>query len=320
MNVHGHLSSEKPVSSGVIQGSVLGPIFFAIYVNDIDQVIKNSVILKYADDVRIYRCFKADKFSQVQNGLLLQNDINALVEWSIKWELKFNLSKCCVLHFGRSNIKSKYKIHDNTLQKKILEKDLGVLFSVKLNFHEHIHSVVKKANRQLGIITRVFKDRNFDTIVPLYKTFVRPLLEYNSIIWSPYLKQHDQKIESVQMKMCKLLVRLSSLSYKEKLKKVKLLTLRARRIKHQLMTVYKIMNHDIDLCFDDYFQKSHFKKTRGNVFKLSIPKSRTNIYKNFFSCSIIKHWNSFKSSEILVRSPKLFNTNINKYFTRSKIL
>ena len=85
------------------------------------------------------------------------------------------------------------------------------------------------------------------------------------------------------------------------------------------MTAFKIMNNDIDLCFHDFFEINHFKKTRGNVFKLSIPRSKTNLYKNFFTCAIVKHWNMFKSSEINVRSSKIFENNIEKYFTRAKI-
>ena len=87
---------------------------------------------------------------------------------------------------------------------------------------------------------------------------MRPILEYNSVIWSPYMKKHDQKIERIQIKMCNLLENMSSLSYKAKLKKARLLTLRARRIKQQLLITFKIMNNDMNLCFEDFFQKKTF--------------------------------------------------------------
>ena len=122
VNVNGFKSSEKKICSGVVQGSVLGPIFFVIFVNDIDQHIKNSAILKYADDVRIYRCFESDNASQLQNALLFQSDINALMAWSQKWDLKFNALKCCVLHFGSKNVKSDYKLYDELLPKKFLKR------------------------------------------------------------------------------------------------------------------------------------------------------------------------------------------------------
>ena len=319
VNVNGFKSSERKVCSGVVQGSVLGPLLFTIFVNDIDQDIKNSAILKYADDIRLYRFFKTDQPSQLQNAMLFQDDINAMIAWSLKWDLKFNISKCCVQHFGSKNVKSDYKIDDKSLQKKILEKDLGVLFPINLKFNEHIDTIVKKANRQLGIIGRVFKTRNMDTIIPLYKTFVRPILEYNSVIWSPYMEKYDHQIERIQMRMFKLMNNVRSLSYKEKLKKANLLTLRARRIKHQLMIAFKIKNNDMDLCFDDFFEENHFKKTRGNVLKLSLQKSRTKKYQNFFTCAIVKHWNKLKSSEIKVRTSNAFKASIRKYFVRAKI-
>lgn len=172
VRVYEHLSSDRNVSSGVIQGSVLGPIFFAIFVNVVDEEIDNSTIIKYADDIRIYRCFKSDNESQVQNSEMLQRDIDAITKWSLRWGMSFNSSKCCVLHFGRSNIKFRYKLADCELQKKSYERDLGVLFSVNLKFDQYIDEIVAKANRQLGIIVKVFKVKNPKNIVPLYKTFV----------------------------------------------------------------------------------------------------------------------------------------------------
>ena len=106
-----------------------------------------------------------------------------------------------VLHFGYKNIKSDYKIHDVLQQKK----DLGIFFPVNLKFDEHVDIIVKKANRQLGIIARIFKARNVETIVPLYKTFACPMLEYNSLIWSPYMRKHKHKIKRIEIKMYKLL-------------------------------------------------------------------------------------------------------------------
>ena len=105
VNINGVLSTERQVSSGVVQGSVLGPLLFTIFVNDIDEHITNSVILKYADDVRIYRCFESDINNQRLNASLMQNDVNALTTWSETWDLKFNINKCCIHHHGRCNFK-----------------------------------------------------------------------------------------------------------------------------------------------------------------------------------------------------------------------
>ena len=124
VNVNGNLSSERQVSSGVIQGSVLGPLFFTIFVNDVDDVIQKSTIIKYADDIRIYRSFKSDVQSQINSNKYLQDDINALYNWSIKWDLRFNVFMCCVLHFGRTNKKNDYKLNDILIQNKQSERQV----------------------------------------------------------------------------------------------------------------------------------------------------------------------------------------------------
>ena len=230
------LSSEKQVTSGVIQGSVLGPILFTIFINDIDHGVKNCVLLKYADDIRIYRTFRPDLPSQTLNSNLVQSDIDALSSWSTLWDLKFNVAKCCILHFGRSNQGANYNLNNQHLSKKQQEKDLGILFSNNFKFDDHIRLIAKKANKQLGIIAKVFSSRSPQTIIPLYKTFVRPHLEYNSIIWSPHTKKCEKIIEKVQKRMCNIIYGARSSNYQGKLKKANLLTLRARRIKDQLVS------------------------------------------------------------------------------------
>lgn len=265
-------------------GSVLGPIFFIIYVNDIDCYIKNSKIVKYADDIRIYRCYKSDAHNQRDNAVSFQNNINGINSWSETWELKFNTSKCCVLYFGKSNIKSPYEINECLLKSKHQEKDLGILFSTNFRFNEHMDAMISKANRQLGIISRVFKQKNPETIIPLYKSFVRPFLEYNSIIWSPYTKTYIRKIERFQEKMCNLISGLRSLTYKEKLKKLKLHSLQARRIKQQLTFMFKMKYKLIDLCFNNFFHENKHRKTRGNSFKLKLQNKISSKLFYMFDC------------------------------------
>ena len=236
------------------------------------------------------------------------------------WDLNFNTSKCCILHFGHSNVQSPYSINNNRLISKRCEKDLGVLFSTNFKFNEHIDTITCKANRQLGIIARVFKQRDLKTIVPLYKSFVRPFLEFNSVIWSPYLKVQVQKLERIQEKMCNLMISNRRLSYEEKLKKCKLHSLLARRIKQQLTIMFKMKFNLIDLCFEDFFLENNYRKTRGNIFKLKIPKSKTKHRLNYFTCSIVKHWNQLKSSDINVCTVASFKKNVDKYLRNKKIL
>ena len=320
VKVKGHISSERRVTSGVIQGSVLGPLLFIIFVNDVDDVVTNCSLLKYADDIRIYRCFKSDNKSQLENSKLFQKDIGALSAWSTKWDLKFNISKCCVLHFGRANNLAEYKMNNCSIPKKEKERDLGILFSTKFKFDEHMLLIAKKANKQLGIITKVFSKRRPETIISLYKTFVRPHLEYNSSIWSPHTIKNEKIIEKVQKRMCNIIYgKRSSASYQEKLKQAGLLSLKARRLKHDLILVYKMKNNLMDVNFEDFFHENPYKKTRGNIFKLLVPKSKSKIRQNFFTSSIIKHWNLLKSSDINVRRINIFKKNVLRYLAKQKI-
>ena len=317
VKIKGSISSERRVTSGVIQGSVLGPLLFTVFLDDVDNCVKYSSLLKYADDIRIYRCFKSDNISQSENNILFQSDIEALLSWSTEWDLHFNSSKCCVLHFGRSNNKADYGINDRPLVKKEQERDLGIMFCTNFKFDQHISLIAKKANKQLGIIRKVFSRRKPETIISLYKTFVRPHLEYNSIIWSPYTRKNEKIIENVQKRLCNMIYGFhNSLSYQEKLKRANLLSLKARRIKQDLILVYKIKSNLMDLHFEDFFKKALCKKTRGNFFKLQIPKSKKKLRQNFFSCSIIKHWNKLKSNDINVRNLNMFKKNVLRYLRR----
>ena len=281
--------------------------------------MKGCKILKYADDIRIYRCFKSDLRSQSENTDSFQSDNDNIYSWSKTWDLNFNISKCCVLHFGRSNVRSAYKIKNALLKNKHQEKDLGILFTDKFKFNDHIDMAINKANRQLGIIARVFKYKNPQIIVPLYKSFVRPLLEYNSIIWSPYTNTNIQKLERIQEKMCNLMSGMRSLIYREKLTRLKLKSLQARRIKHQLCFMFKMKRRLIDLCFENFFQENTYNRTRGNLYKLVLPMSKTKYRHNFFVCSIVRHWNKLNSSDINVTSIKLFQNKIDNYLKRANI-
>ena len=218
----------------------------------------------FVQHCRIYRCFKSDLFSQNENTALFQSDINRLNTWSETWDLKFNTSKCCIFHFGRPNIKSPYKIKDMLLQNKHQEKDLGILFTDNFKFNDHMNMTIKKANRQLCTIARVLKHKNPKIIVLLYKSFVRPFLEYNSIIWSPYTNTYVQKFEKIQEKMCNLMNGMRSLSYQQKLAKLRLQSLQTRRIRYQLCFMFE-MKHRLNFAL-----KISFKKTRTEELEVGL--------------------------------------------------
>ena len=154
VRINGNLSDPVKVTSGVPQGSVLGPILFLIYINDLPEVI--STIMKlFADDAKIYR-----SISTIQHVELLQLSVDEAVAWAGTWEMFFNLKKCKHLHIGTRQEPASYQMkcgQDITnIEKVSSEKDLGVIVDQALNFSEHINSKVNKANRNLGMIFRTF--------------------------------------------------------------------------------------------------------------------------------------------------------------------
>ena len=147
---------------------------------------------------------------------------------------------------------------------------------------------------------------------------MRPFLEYNSIIWAPFIKKNEEKIEKVQKKALKLIYDLRHFSYQEKLKRTKLFSLHARRIEQQLTILFKMKSRKIDLKLDSFFQENLYNQTRGNAYKLRIPKTKTKIRQKFFTSSIVKYWNLLKSSDINVKTDKAFKEKVKNFFIREK--
>ena len=160
------------VISGVPQGSVLGPVLFLVYINDIDEGI-TGIISKFADDTKIANTVVSN--AQVVE---MQKNLDKLSAWGKKWQMSFNVEKCKVLHIGYRNGKAKYIMNDTQLKSVDRETDLGVLISNNLKPCQQCSEVVKRANKIIGLIGRSFQYKSKDTILTLYNSLVRPLLEY----------------------------------------------------------------------------------------------------------------------------------------------
>ena len=166
------------VISGVPQGSVLGPLLFAIYVNDLPEKVK-SLIFLFADDAKIFRSITCD-LDIVQ----LQGDADNFFEWSKTWLLNINNSKCKSMRIGLSSGTShSYCIDGEPLCSTTTEKDLEVVVDQNIKIHQHAAAVATKANRILGLISKCFEHLDVDSLPILYKTLVHPILEYaNSVL------------------------------------------------------------------------------------------------------------------------------------------
>ena len=192
--LNGVKSDKIAVSSGVPQGSVLGPILFLAYINDLPDQVKSRVRL-FADDTAIYLAISSEGES-----VTLQNDLQTLKIWEKRRDMRFNPSKCQVLHITRAKcpIQTRYILHGTVLESVPSAKYLGVTISDNLSWTPHIDSVSKKANQTLGFLKRNIKVHNKDLKSTAYTTLVRPQLEYASTVWSPHTATDITKLEAVQ--------------------------------------------------------------------------------------------------------------------------
>ena len=180
VKINNSRSAEKPVTSGVPQGSVLGPMLFIFFINDLPSVC--SVTTKiYADDTKAYTSIKSD-----EDHTRLQQSIDEMYNWTQTWQLHFNSSKCKILHIGEDNPKHTYFIGNGNSRHQIetttLEKDLGIFVDTELNFEDHIEYIVKRASMKKATILRNFSYRSKKVLVPLYKSLVRPIIEYANTV------------------------------------------------------------------------------------------------------------------------------------------
>jgi len=227
--VDGDVSDWVRVTSGVPQGSVLGPVLFLIYINDIDNGIV-SKLGKFADDSKL--CKSVDNKTDVN---VLVNDLAKLEKWSDLWQMKFNVEKCSVIHLGKDNTKNRYQIGKTNLKSSDKERDLGVTVDKTMKFSEQVNSAVGKANATLGMIRRNIACKNKSIITKLYKALVRPKLEYCVQVWRPYLQKDIDKMERVQHRATKMIEDCKGMCYEERLKVTGLTTLESRRLRGDMI-------------------------------------------------------------------------------------
>ena len=224
------------MTSGVPQGSVIGPLLFICYINDLPSVMTGCECKIFADDCKVYR-----KIETTEDYNILQKNLDLMSEWSREYMLYFNPKKCVVMHLGRNNPNKVYSIEDQILDKTEEEKDLGVIINKNFSFSTHINKSISKANQSLGIMQRTFTYMDEELFRDIYLTFVRPHLEYCVQVWSPYLRCEVDKIEKVQRRATKLVPSLHELPYEERLKKLNLTTLEERRHRGDQIETFKII-------------------------------------------------------------------------------
>ena len=272
MRIGFSVSSICSVVSGVPQSSVLGPILFIIYVNDITHLWSSDTIsIKlFADDIKLYTVLHNDSAFSTD----LQSCLDAILQWSALWQLKLAPSNCTVMRIKpRANHSFScapcYHIGSVRLPVTSNCTGLGVSHDANLLFTSHISKIVAKASGRAKLILKCFSSRDPLLFIRAFCTFVRPLLEFSSIIWSPYTVSDINHVESVQRSFTKAVNYLRFSTYKERLVNLGLDSLQCRRIKADLLFCYKLLYGLVDIKSDDFVVRSPNINLRGNQYKLA---------------------------------------------------
>ena len=292
--INGKSSTWRQVTSGVPQGSILGPILFAIYINDLEENIEDTVSLlkKFADDTKL-----AQQINSEADKAALQSCLNQLWNWTDVWGMKFNTKKCHVLHLGKNNPHFTYSLGNSQLDSVTEERDIGVIMTGNLKPSRHCENVVHTANRVLNQVLKTFSYRNKHVLPKIFTTYVRPYLEFAAPAWNPWLEGDIKMIEQVQIKMVNQIQGLQGSTYTEKLVELGLDSLQTRRAKLDLIQTYKIVHNHDRVEKDTWFKlinidRPHRTRLAQAGLCLESKRAKTDLRANFFSHRVIRMWNS----------------------------
>jgi len=247
--VNGSLYKHIPVSSGVPQGSVLGPLLFLIYINDLPMNVESKVRL-LADDTALYVTISTSSQSEI-----LQKYLDNLERWSHKREMEFKPSKCQFIHVTRSKnpIPTQYTLHNCILQSVSSTKYLGVDISSDISWDTYIDRISKKANNTLGFLRRNIKIHSESLKSSAYIILVRLQIEYCSTVWRTFTHSNISKLEAVHRIAARWVKRdyghTSSATYM--MQSLHCRRLDQRRIDNILSRMYKITHNLIDIPISD---------------------------------------------------------------------
>ena len=295
-------SDSVGVTSGVPQGSVLGPLLFIVYVQDLINTItskcKNTTVYAFADDLKLLSTDPED----------LQLALNLVTVWTKQWNLLLNTAKSEHLTI-RNKVPHDLYVGNEAIPRVKHVRDLGVTISDTLKWNTHINKIRSKSNTLSHIILRTFTTSNTNLLVNLYKTYIRPVMEYNTCTWAPYLQCEIREAESVQRSFTRKLCQKSNIKYTnyiDRLNKLNLESLYSRRVKNDLILLYKILNNLVDIDFNHFFQMNSLGGYNLRRHSLQITMStppKTLCRRNFFTTRVISYWNSL--TENIVTSPTL---------------
>ena len=307
---NGVKSDWAPVVSGVSQGTVIGPLLFFLYINDINADIESEIRL-FADDFVCYHEIK-DK----EDTLKLQRDIDRLGNWAWKWGIRFQPVKCNMMQLTRKHlnkIQTFYNLEGTTLENVDNIKYLGVTITNDLKWNTQISNFCTKANRTLSFLRRTLFSCPQNVKKAAYKGMVRPILENGSSVWDPHTDMLQEELEKVQNRAARFVTRNSVYETRSMtgiLRQLKWESLKKRRKDNRLILLYKGLKGKARIPTDGLIPKTRRGRNQHSL-AFQIPPSSKDVYKYIFFPQIIRDWNDLPES--LISSSELSDDSVSKF-------
>ena len=315
VEVEGNCSSSHQVRSGVPQGSVLGPILFLLFINNIGAGLKCRYKI-FADDLKIYSVVAhkgASDLHYQQAVFSLQNDINKLFNTGVSWGLSMNSSKCVVMRFHGGNWDLPppcYFLNGVPLSIASAYKDLGVIIEPNMRFHQHVRLTTQKAGGLASNLLRCMVCRNPEFMKTLFTSHVRPILDYCSCVWHTGFAQDVRLLEAVQRRWTKEIYGFENFSYGQRLHALNLFSIQGRLLRADLIQYWRILTGRSCIQPESLFTLSHNRHTRGHPLKLLVPDCRTDNRQRSFACRRIKDWNNLPQHVVTAPNQDAFKREL----------
>ena len=298
VSVYGSVSSSRPVTSGVPQGSVLGPVLFLVYVNYVMRDVRCEWVA-FADDFKLW-CVNSDS-DLVDGAARLQSDLSSIDIVSRSWNMNLNASKSVLMKFGPAEVSRSFYIGSNCLEYVNSYKDLGVIIDPSLRFHIHVRTVAAKAGGMVGELLRSTVCRSPNFMITLFVAHIRPIIEYGSCIWNTGYLCDIRLLESIQRRWTAEVVGLGDLEYGARLRRLGLYSIYGRLLRRDLVMIWKIFNLGSDASLE-MFEISQERRTRGHIFKLVVPRYNRDFRQRWFAVRCINRWNCLPASVVTCSS------------------
>ncbi len=226
--------------------------------------------------------------------------------------MDFNVAKCKVMHMGAIGVGYEYYMDGRRLEVVEQERDLGILISNSLKVADQCQQAYTKANRMLGLIARVIKHKDMDLMLRLYKSLVRPHLEYASAAWSPHYTKDKKLLERVQHRFTRMFEDLKGKEYADRLKVLRLWSLEERRNLADLIELFRMARGLSRVPLGAFFERNTCDRTRGHCWKLVKKRCRGDVRLHFFSARVVDRWNRLPDNVVRVETVNGFKNGLER--------